>query len=49
VLDAVARRQREIETEIGVLGRQVFAETPKGLHARFLSYLEGWAAQEAAE
>jgi CHAD domain-containing protein len=49
VLDAVARRQRELEAEIGVLGRQVYAETPKGLHARFLSYLEGWAAQEAAE
>lgn len=49
VLDAVARRQRELETAIGVLGRQVFAETPKGLRARFQSYLEGWAAQEAAE
>jgi len=49
VLDAAARRQRELEAEIGVLGRQVFAETPKGLQARFLSYLEGWAAQQAAE
>lgn len=49
VLDAAARRQRELEAAIGVLGRQVFAETPKGLHARFLSYLKGWAAQEAAE
>ena len=49
VLDAVARRQRQLETEIGVLGRQVFAETPKGLHARFLSYLEGWAAQDGAK
>jgi CHAD domain-containing protein len=49
VLDAIARRQRELETRIGVLGRQVFAETPKGLRARFQSYLEGWAAQEAAE
>jgi len=49
VLEAAARRQRELEGEIGVLGRQVFAETPKGLHARFSSYLEGWAAQEAAE
>ena len=49
VLDAIARRHRELEVEIGVLGRQVYAETPKGLHARFLSYLEGWAAQEAAE
>jgi hypothetical protein len=48
VLDAVARRQRELEAEIGTLGRQVFAETPKGLHARFSSYLEGWAAEEAA-
>lgn len=53
VIDAVARRQRQLEAQIGVLGRQVFAETPKGLHARFLSYLEGWAAlathKEAAE
>lgn len=49
VLDAAARRQRELEAAIGVLGRQVFAETPKGIHARFLRYLEGWAAQEAAE
>ena len=49
VLDAIARRQRVVEIEIGVLGRQVYAETPKGLHARFLSYLEGWAAQEGAQ
>ena len=49
VLDALARRQRELETAIGVLGRQVYAETPKGLRARYLSYLDGWAAQEAAE
>jgi len=49
VLDAIARRQRVLETEIGVLGRQVYAETPKGLHARFLSYLEGWAAQGVAQ
>jgi len=49
VHDAVARRQRELEAGIGALGRQVFAETPKGLRARFLNYLEGWAAQEAAE
>lgn len=49
VRDATARRQRELEAGIGVLGRQVFAETPKGLHARFTSYLEGWASQEAAE
>lgn len=48
VLDAAARRQRDLEAAIGVLGRQVFAETPKGLHARFLRYLEGWASQEAA-
>jgi CHAD domain-containing protein len=46
VLDAVARRQRELEAQIGTLGRQVFAETPKGFHARFASYLEGWAAEE---
>lgn len=49
VSDAVARRQRQLEAEIGVLGRQVFAETPKGLRARFLSYLEGWAAQETSK
>lgn len=49
VLDAGRRRQGELETEIGALGRQVFAETPKALRARFLSYLEGWVAQEAAE
>lgn len=48
VLDAAARRQREVEVRIGGLGRQVFAETPKALQARFSSYLEGWAVQEAA-
>lgn len=46
VLDAVARRQRELEARIGTLGRQVFAETPKGFQARFSSYLEGWVAEE---
>jgi CHAD domain-containing protein len=49
VLDAATRRQAGLEAAIGVLGRQVYAETPKGLHARFTRYLEGWAAQEAAE
>lgn len=49
VLEAAARRQADLEAAIGVLGRQVYAETPKGLHSRFLRYLEGWAAQEAAE
>lgn len=48
VHDTVARRQRELEVGIGMLGRQVYAETPKALHARFTSYLEGWAAEEAA-
>lgn len=48
VLDAAERRQRELEDQIGVLGRQVYAETPKALHARFQSYLEGWMAREAA-
>jgi CHAD domain-containing protein len=46
VRDAAARRQAELEQQIGALGRQVYAETPKALHARFLSYLEGWAAPE---
>jgi hypothetical protein len=49
VHDAILRRQRELEAEIAALGRQVFAETPKALHARFLSYLDGWVTQEAAE
>jgi len=49
VREAAGRRQAELEQEIGALGRQVYAETPKGLRARFLSYLEGWAAQEAVE
>ncbi len=48
VHDTVARRQRELEAAIGVLGRQVYAETPKALHARFANYLNGWAAEEAA-
>lgn len=45
---AAKRRQAELETKIGALGRQVYAETPEAFHARFRSYLEGWAAQEAA-
>jgi hypothetical protein len=49
VLDASERRQKELEAQIAVLGRQVYAETPKALHARFQSYLEGWVAREAAE
>jgi CHAD domain-containing protein len=47
VHDAVARRQRELEAAIAALGRQVYAETPKALHARFSSYLHSWAAEEA--
>jgi CHAD domain-containing protein len=48
VLDAAQRRRAELEAEISALGRQVYAETPKALQARFRSYLEGWAMQEAA-
>lgn len=48
-LDAADRRQAEIEARITTLGRQVFAETPKALKARFTAYLEGWAVREAAE
>jgi hypothetical protein len=44
----VARRQRELEAAIAALGRQVYAETPKALHARFSSYLHSWASEEAA-
>ncbi len=49
VLDAAGRRQAGLETEIGALGRQVYAETPKALHARFRSYLGGWRAQESSK
>lgn len=49
VLDVAAQRQRELETAISRLGRQIYAETPKAFRARFLHYLEGWAAQEAGD
>lgn len=48
-IDAAERRQTEIETRIATLGRQVFAEKPKALKARFTAYLEGWMQREAAE
>lgn len=47
-VDAADRRQDEIEQRIATLGRQVFAERPKALKARFSAYLEGWMAREAA-
>lgn len=47
--DAADRRQAEIEARIATLGRQVFAEKPKALKARFSAYLEGWMRREAAE
>jgi CHAD domain-containing protein len=46
VRDLAARRQAELEQKISTLGRQVYAETPKALHARFTSYLDGWLAPE---
>lgn len=46
---AAARRQREHESRIAVLGAQVFAETPTALKARFVAYLDGWAQRQAAE
>ena len=46
-LDAADRRQDEIEQRIATLGRQVFAEKPKALKARFSAYLDGWMAREA--
>jgi CHAD domain-containing protein len=46
-LDAADRRQDEIEQRIGTLGRQVFAEKPKALKARFSAYLRGWMTREA--
>lgn len=46
VLEAAQRRQRELEDETRALGRQVYAETPRALQARFARYAEGWAAQE---
>lgn len=47
--EAIARRRRELEDRIGVLGPQVFAETPRALKARFAAYFDGWAPQQAAE
>lgn len=46
VLDAAQRRQAELEDEIRALGRQVYAERPRALQARFASYAEGWGEQE---
>jgi CHAD domain-containing protein len=46
-LDAADRRQDEIEQRIATLGRQVFAEKPKALQARFSAYLRGWMTREA--
>lgn len=48
-IDATDRRQAEIEARIATLGRQVFAEKPKAIEARFSAYLEGWMRREAAE
>ncbi len=48
-IDAAERRQAEIESRIATLGRQVFAEKPKALKARFSAYFEGWMTREAAE
>lgn len=47
-LEAADRRQTEIEAQITALGRQVFAERPRALEARFLAYLDGWMQREAA-
>ena len=46
-VDAADRRQAEIEQRIATLGRQVFAEKPRALKARFAAYLEGWMTREA--
>ena len=46
-VDAADRRQAEIEHRIATLGRQVFAEKPRALKARFAAYLEGWMTREA--
>lgn len=48
-IDAADRRQAEIEARIATLGRQVFAEKPKALEARFSAYLESWMKHEAAD
>lgn len=47
VRSLIEARQAELEDQIEVLGRQVFAETPKALEARFAAYLSGWAVKEA--
>lgn len=47
--DAADRRQAEIEHRIAALGRQVFAEKPRALEARFSAYLKGWLQREAAD
>jgi CHAD domain-containing protein len=41
-LNLARQRQSEIEARIWALGRQVYAETPKAVHNRFLSYLQSW-------
>lgn len=46
VKEAIVRRQTELEERIAALGRQLFAEKPKALKARFAAYLRGW--QKAA-
>lgn len=46
LLDA---RQTELETQIEEFGRQVFAEKPRALEARFAAYFSGWPIQQAAE
>jgi CHAD domain-containing protein len=48
-LEAADRRRAEIEAKIATLGRQVFAETPKALKARFAAYLDDWTTRKAAE
>ena len=48
VADAATRRQVDLEGQIGALGRQVFAETPNALRARFAAYLKTWKMHAAA-
>jgi hypothetical protein len=38
------RRQQELATLAGTLGRQLFAERPGALRRRFEAYWEGWQA-----
>jgi len=42
------RRQQQLEGQIAALGRQVYAEAPKALQARFEAYLKGWMRRGAA-